>query len=66
VLPVTARDAEDSIHLFHKYMNSKVPPRDTLHLAVMLNNDINKIITVDKHFETAIREVDRIDPKTLV
>jgi len=66
VLSVTARDAEDSIHLYHKYMNEGVPPRDTLHLAVMLNNDIKKIITVDKHFETVIREVERIDPKTLI
>ncbi len=66
VLPVTARDVEDSIHLYHKYINNEVPPRDTLHLAVMLNNDIDKIITVDKHFGTVIREVERIDPKTLI
>lgn len=66
VLPLTARDAEDSIHLYHKYMNDNVPPRDTLHLAVMLNNDINKIITVDQHFGKVIREVERIDPKNLI
>ena len=66
VLPVTARDAEDSIHLYHKYIDNGVPPRDALHLAVMLNNDINKIITADEHFGKVIREVERIDPKTSI
>jgi len=61
ILPVTARDIDDAIYFYHKYMNEGVPPRDTLHLAVMLKNNIKKILTVDKHFETVIREVERID-----
>jgi len=44
----------------------RLKPRDALHLAVMLNNDIKKVITVDQHFEKVIREVERIDPKSLI
>jgi len=31
----------------------------------MINNDIAKIITVDKHFGDVIREVERVDPKSI-
>jgi predicted nucleic acid-binding protein len=66
VLPVTRRDIEDALPLFGKYSSSRVPPRDTLHTAVMLNNDLTEIITLDKHFGDIIKEVRRIEPSGLL
>jgi len=65
VLPVLQRDVESSIQLYHKYAIKGIPPRDTIHLATMLNNKIRKIITVDKHFGEVITEVERVDPKEI-
>jgi len=66
VLPVSLRDVEDSIQLYHKYSVEGVPPRDTIHVAVMLNNGIEKIISVDRHFGEVITEVKRVEPKEIV
>jgi len=63
VLPISLKDVESSIQFYHRYSAKGVPPRDTIHLATMLNNGIGKIITVDKHFGEVITEVERIDPK---
>jgi len=65
VLSISQRDVESSIQLYHKYASKGIPPRDTIHLATMLNNQITKIITVDKHFGKIINEVERIDPKEI-
>ncbi len=65
VLPISQRDVESSIQLYHKYSVKGVPPRDTIHLAVMLNHGIKKIISVDKHFGKVITEVERADPKEM-
>lgn len=66
VLPVVRRDIDDALLLFDKYSLMGVPPRDTLHVAVMLNNRVTQIITLDKHFGHVIREVQRIEPKSLL
>jgi len=65
VLPVLRKDVEDSLQFYSRYSTRGIPPRDTIHLATMLNNGIRKIITVDKHFGEAITEVERVDPKEL-
>ena len=65
VLPISQKDVESSIQLYHKYSTKRIPPRDTIHLATMLNNGIKKIISVDKHFGGIITEVQRIDPKQI-
>jgi len=65
VLPISQRDVESSIQLYHKYSIKGIPPRDTIHLATMLNNEIRKIITVDKHFGEVITEVKRVDPREI-
>ncbi len=66
VFPVVKRDIEDALLLFGKYSSSRVPPRDTLHTAVMLNNGITKVITLDKHFGEVIKEVRRVEPRSLL
>ena len=65
ILGVSQKDIESSIHLYSKYSPRGIPPRDTIHVATMLNNGIIKIITTDKHFGDVITEVERIDPKTI-
>jgi predicted nucleic acid-binding protein len=65
VLPISRKDLESSLQFYHKYSTKGVPPRDTIHLAAMLNNGIRKIITADRHFGEIITEVERIDPKKI-
>jgi len=62
MLPVLKRNIEDTMILFEKYTSAKVPPRDILHTAVMLDNGICNVITVDKHFGDVIKEVKRVEP----
>lgn len=61
VLPVTKKDIEISLYYYQKYRKWGVSPRDIIHVATMLNNGIEKITSVDKHFDV-IEEVNRIDP----
>lgn len=59
VLAVTEEDISKARELSEKYRNIK--PRDLLHVAVMVTNQIESIISVDKDFD-AISEINRIDP----
>lgn len=65
VLTISQRDVETSLHLYHKYSVKGIPPRDTIHLAAMLDNGLTKIITLDRHFGEVIAEVERVDPKEI-
>ena len=66
VLPVVRRDIEDTLPLFEKYSSKGIPPRDVLHVAVMKNNGVNRVISVDRHFGNIIREVQRVEPTNLL
>jgi len=66
MLAVSQKDIESSIQLYNKYSPQGIPPRDTIHVATMLNNGIRKIITTDKHFGDMITEVEKIDPKAFI
>jgi predicted nucleic acid-binding protein len=35
--------------------------RDSLHVAVMVNNGVRRILSADQHFD-AVREIQRFDP----
>lgn len=52
ILSVTPRDISLTRDLSEAYKNSKLSPRDFVHLAVMLNNDIEHMITTDKGFRS--------------
>lgn len=41
-----------------------LPGRDLLHVAVMLNNGVTRILSADRHFD-AISEIERVDPLSL-
>lgn len=59
VLPVTEVDVRRAITLMEDH--ERLSPRDAIHAAVMLNNRLSEIISVDRDFET-IKGIRRIDP----
>ncbi len=61
VYPVTLRDVQRAVELFQQYAHQGVRSRDVIHAAVILNNGISGIISVDRHFDT-IEGIRRIDP----
>lgn len=61
VHPVTLEHSKTALFFGAKYKNQKISPRDFIHLAVMVNNDIGSIISTDTHFDL-FEEVQRIDP----
>jgi predicted nucleic acid-binding protein len=64
VLPVTKKVIEVSLYFYQQYQNKGISPRDIIHVATMMQNDIKKIVSVDRHFDI-IEEVQRIDPSRL-
>ncbi|HEX9972755.1 MAG TPA: type II toxin-antitoxin system VapC family toxin [bacterium] len=61
ILPITEMDIRLAIDLFDSLQNKGLKPRDAIHAATMKNNDINKIISADRDFDS-IDFVQRIDP----
>lgn len=59
VLPVTKDDMNRTFELFERYRSKKLPPRDLIHAAVMINNGISHIVSADKHFDS-IKEIKRV------
>ncbi len=51
VLPVTHSDISQARLLLEKEQSPGLSPRDLIHLAVMLNNDIKTVISTDKNFQ---------------
>lgn len=61
VLPVSNKDISRSSEILKK--SPQIPPRDAIHIAVMLNNGLKEIISTDKHLDT-VKGIKRIDPLT--
>lgn len=59
VLSVTRDHAARSLELQQTY--PFLPPRDAIHVAVMIGADVEQILTADRHFDR-VREVTRVDP----
>ena len=59
VLPVTLEDVKKARVLSEQY--SDIPPRDLLHVATMINNQIDFIVSADKDFD-GVSEIERVDP----
>jgi predicted nucleic acid-binding protein len=60
-LAVTLADIHQSRTLIEAY--PKLQSRDLIHVAVMLNHGISRILSTDVHFDQ-VREIERIDPQT--
>jgi hypothetical protein len=65
ILELKTKDLELALHYYEKYYREGIYPRDAIHTAVMVNNDLTEIISTDKHFDK-IEEVKRIDPKDFI
>ena len=61
VLPVQSVDARLAVVLFERYSAQGVTARDVVHAAVMLNNGLRQIVSVDRHFDL-IEGIERVDP----
>lgn len=64
LLPIGSHEVEKMLELAQAYKGTGIPPRDLIHAAVMINHGIEKIISVDSHFDL-IKEVRRVDPQEL-
>ena len=58
LLPIGRKEIVRSLEIQRAYPS--LPPRDALHVAVMLEAGIETIVTADKHFDQ-VREVRRVD-----
>ena len=65
VLPVTKKDIKISLYFYQQYRDKGVLPRDIIHAATMVQNGLETIVSVDKHFDI-IEEVQRIAPSDLI
>jgi hypothetical protein len=59
VVPVTKDDVERALALAQRYPSA--PPRDLIHVAVMLDNGVRRIVSADRHFDQ-FTEIERIAP----
>jgi predicted nucleic acid-binding protein len=59
VLPITLDDVERALDVHRRYAGLQA--RDSLHVAVMINNGLQRIVSADQHFD-AVAEVQRFDP----
>ncbi|RLD04166.1 MAG: VapC toxin family PIN domain ribonuclease [Chloroflexota bacterium] len=64
IYPISPADTQLTIQLFHRYASQGIKARDLIHVAVMKNNGLTKVISADKHFDL-IDGITRIDPQTL-
>lgn len=59
ILPVTAADVQRATEVLET--SPSIKARDAIHAATMFNNQIEEILTADKHFER-ISSLNRLDP----
>lgn len=59
ILAFTHEDIEKAVQVLQRYHG--VSSRDAVHVAVMQNNDLDTIISSDRHFDI-ISEIRRTDP----
>ncbi|NOR47878.1 MAG: hypothetical protein GQ533_07520 [Methanosarcinaceae archaeon] len=65
VLLVTKKDIEISLYFYQQYQNKGMLPRHIIHAATMVQNGLDTIVSVDKHFDI-IEEVQRMAPSDLI
>jgi len=64
ILSFDSNEVTRMIILAEAYKGKGIPPRDLVHVSVMINHGIRKIVSVDSHFDL-INEVSRIAPEDL-
>ncbi len=61
ILPVTEADMRLAVDVFDKHHSDGLKPRDAVHVAVMQNNGIRRIVSTDGDFD-AVSAIVRVDP----
>ncbi len=61
VLPITEADIRLDVDLYDTYRVTGLGPRDSIHVAVMQNNNITRLFSADKDFDH-LGFVNRLDP----
>ena len=64
ILPISSDEVPRMVALAEAYKEKAVSPRDLVHVSVMMNHGIKKIVSVDSHFDL-IHEVIRVNPQDL-
>ncbi|HUX76504.1 MAG TPA: type II toxin-antitoxin system VapC family toxin [Anaerolineae bacterium] len=64
VYPVSLADARLAVDLFRQYAPQGVKARDLIHVAVMRNHGLTRIVSTDQHFDR-IAGIVRLDPQVL-
>jgi len=64
IYPIYPADIRLAVKLFEQYASKGVTARDVIHIAVMHNNGLTRIISTDTHFDL-IEGITRFDPKAL-
>ncbi len=64
IYPVAVKDMRLAIELFEQYAPKGMRTRDLVHIAVMKNHGLDRIISVDGHFDL-IAGIVRLDPQVL-
>lgn len=64
VLPFDSSGVETMLKLSQAYQGRGIPPRDLVHVAVMMNHGTMRIVSVDSHFDL-MKEVKRVAPEEL-
>jgi len=64
ILSIDSDEVPKMIALAEAYKEKGIHPRDLVHVSVMINHGIKKIVSVDSHFDL-IREVIRVNPQEL-
>lgn len=61
VLPVTEDGIRLAVDLFDQYRGEGISSRDAIHVATMRENELEVIVSADKHFDQ-IASLKRLDP----
>jgi len=64
VLPVDSSGVKGMLKPAEAHKEDGIPPRDLVHVAVMMNHGVRKIVSVDSHFDL-ISDVTRIAPEDI-
>jgi len=64
ILSIGSDEVPKMVALAEAYKEKAISPRDLVHVSVMINHGIKKIVSVDSHFDL-IHEVIRVNPQEL-
>ena len=64
IYPINLNDMHRAVDLFKVYAPKGITARDVVHVAVMMNRGLKKIVSTDSHFDL-IKDITRVGPEDL-